>query len=172
MTVVGGWVGPRLSHVTLSCSNRPPPHPPPPPPHPPNSLGGLIDWLIGRLPKHTAQNGRFSVCASPMRKPYAKALCTRVLLNDIYKEFLSSPPCRHIPEEDPGAQGFRTELAHTAGAYPEAAILSSGFGRRPINQSINPPHPAPHPPNSLGWGGVGTGIVPPPPRPPTFPITE
>ena len=51
--------------------------------------GGLTDWLIGRLPKPTAQNGRFRVCASPMRKPYAKALCTRVLLKDIYKGFLN-----------------------------------------------------------------------------------
>ena len=26
---------------------------------------------------------------SPMRKPYAKAMCTRVLLKDIYKGFLN-----------------------------------------------------------------------------------
>ena len=78
----------------------------------------MIDWLIGRLPKPTAQNGRFRVCASPMRKPCAKALCTRVLLKDIYKGFLNGraaaggrrAPCRHIPEEDPHrafSQGLR-----------------------------------------------------------------
>ena len=66
----------------------------------------MVDWLIGRLPKPTAQNGRFRVCASPMRKPCAKALCTRVLLKYIYKGFLNGgaagrppPPVEDGPPE-------------------------------------------------------------------------
>ena len=56
-----------------------------------------------------------------------------------------------ILEEDPGAQGFRIGLAHRAGAYPEAAILSSGFWQatyQPINQSVT------HPPEGKLWSGV------------------
>ena len=111
-----------------------------------------------------------------MRKPYAKAMCTRVLLKDVYRGFLNggaaaggrrppveeerpeaAPPCRHILEEDPGAQGFRIGLAHRAGAYTEAAILSSVFWQA-TNQPIN------QPPQTVwwvgwGWGWVGWGSV-------------
>ena len=48
------------------------------------------------------------VCASPMRKPYAKALCTRVLLKDIYKGFLNGGAAaggRRPPVEEGAARG-------------------------------------------------------------------
>ena len=60
-----------------------------------------------------------------------------------------------IREEDPGAQGFRTGLAHRAGAYPEAAILSSGLGQA-TSQSINPPA-QPTSPDCLGGNAWGLG---------------
>ena len=79
-----------------------------------------------------------------MRKPYAKALCTRVLLKDISTRegrppgapqrgggaLRAAPSGRRPPvdeslvdilEEDLGAQCFRIGLAHRAGAYPAAA---------------------------------------------------
>ena len=117
-----------------------------------------------------------------MRQPYAQALCESTVHQGppqgyIYKGGRppAAPPQRgaaassrcppveeslvDIPEEDPGAQGFRIGLAHRAGAYPEAAILSSVVGgRRPINQSINP-HPG-----SIGSvdpsGSIGFWFVP------------
>ena len=93
-----------------------------------------------------------------MRQPYAQALCESTVHQGppqgyIYKGGAPGaaasgrrPPVEEslvdILEEDPGAQGFRIGLAHRAGAYPEAAILSSGFGQatnQPTNQFSPPP---------------------------------
>ena len=67
----------------------------------------------------------------PLRKPSAKAMCTRVLLKDMSTSGAASGcPLVDILEEDPGAQSYRTGLPHyRAGAGPEAAILISSFGR-------------------------------------------
>ena len=92
-----------------------------------------------------------ALCASPVRKPCAPGSSSRISTRDSSTGGRrpggrrptvedgrpdGAPPCRHILEEDPGAQGFRTGLAHRAGAYPEAAILSSGLWQA-TNQPIN-----------------------------------
>ena len=106
-----------------------------------------------------------------MRKPYAKAMCTRVLLKDIYKGFLNggaaaggrrppveegrpeaAPPCRYILEEDPGAQCFRIGLAHRAGAYPAAA--PGAICCHIVPDVATYPHP---PPPQTVWGVGGGG---------------
>ena len=119
--------------------------------------------------------------ASPMRKPYAKALCTRVLLKDrstrgggLRPPLLNGgaaasgrrPPVEEslvdTLEEDPGAQCFRIGLAHRAGAYP-AAAPGAICCHIVLDVATYPP-----PPRLFGgWGGVG-GVSerPLPPLPP------
>ncbi len=49
-----------------------------PPPRPPGLSSNIQYYMTTNGPRSSSR-----VCASPMRKPYAKALCTRVLLKDI-----------------------------------------------------------------------------------------
>ena len=109
-------------------------------------------------------------------QPYAKALCTRVLLKDIStrgaasgRPFLNGgaaasgrrPPVEEslvdILEEDPGAQCFRIGLAHRAGAYPAAA--PGAICCHIVPDVATYPHPTPRLFGGWGWDGAGRGGV-------------